>query len=231
MNEYRVLVVDDDEDTLSLYKDILIGAAYDVATAHNGEKALEILDQFDPDILLLDVHMPGINGLETCREIRKRSGYEYGGDKRIIMFSGKAQSEPDAEKGLRLADTYEPRRPTSSGLILALVCAAAREIDKKHPYWIIDERFHLAREKPEMLVNSVTRRLNPLQYELLKYLCQRLNKSCRRDAVVDAINIAPSTLSKDISELRALIEPDREHPQYLVTYPGQVMLQPPAHHG
>lgn len=68
----RILLVDDEPDTLKVYTDILESEGYEVATAQSGERALELLDRARPDLILLDIMLPGKDGMEVAREIAER---------------------------------------------------------------------------------------------------------------------------------------------------------------
>lgn len=92
----RILVVDDDRLNLRILSNILKSEGYVISEANCGERALEIYDQVDPDLVLLDVVMPGINGFETCRELRRRHGEETAP---IIFITAKSESD-DVVEGL-----------------------------------------------------------------------------------------------------------------------------------
>lgn len=92
----RILVVDDDRLNVRILSNILKSEGYIIADANSGERALEVYDSFNPDLLLLDVVMPGINGFETCREVKKRYGDKAAP---IIFITAKSESE-DVVEGL-----------------------------------------------------------------------------------------------------------------------------------
>ena len=92
----RILVVDDDRLNVRILSNILKSEGYLIADANSGERALEIYDSFNPDLMLLDVVMPGINGFETCREIKKRYGDKSAP---VIFITAKSESE-DVVEGL-----------------------------------------------------------------------------------------------------------------------------------
>jgi DNA-binding response OmpR family regulator len=100
--EYKILVVDD-EPTNTIMLSELLGAAYTVATASSGEEALGLLQSFEPDMILLDVMMPGINGYETCRRIRKDHGHQF---IKIILLSGRSELKQRLEGYNAGADDY-----------------------------------------------------------------------------------------------------------------------------
>ncbi len=79
----RILVVDDEADVLELVKTILVGSGYEVFTASSGEEALVTATSFNPDLIILDIVMPGISGLEVCRLLKNRKN--GGGNPIIVM--------------------------------------------------------------------------------------------------------------------------------------------------
>lgn len=101
-NETKVLLVDDDARNIRILEEILEDE-FVLDSAENGESALEKVDSFDPDIVLLDVMMPGIDGLEVCRRIREHDHYRY---IKIILVSGKARLEERLEGYAAGADDY-----------------------------------------------------------------------------------------------------------------------------
>jgi two-component system sensor histidine kinase/response regulator len=100
--EYKILVVDDEFANTSMLSELL-GDAYVVATASSGEEALALLPSFDPDLILLDVMMTGINGHETCRRIRSDSRYQF---VKIIMVSARSKLNERLEGYSAGADDY-----------------------------------------------------------------------------------------------------------------------------
>jgi len=82
----RILVVDDDKRNLRIMTTLLDDSKYEIVTVSSGEDALEKLKTYTPELILLDIMMPGINGYETCKQIRKQTKFQY---TRIILVSGK----------------------------------------------------------------------------------------------------------------------------------------------
>ena len=101
-SDYRILIVDDDAMNIDILMDSL-EEDYDVKAAESGEEALEILPQYKPDVILLDIMMSGIDGYEVCKRIRADDAYK---SVKIILISGRAM-EDERQKGLDLgADDY-----------------------------------------------------------------------------------------------------------------------------
>lgn len=118
----QILVVDDEPHLCNVVHRILKKEGYEVATAGDGEKALELIRETAPDLVLLDIIMPGMDGREVCRKVR-----EAGSDTRVIYFTGKA--EPfDPTKLMELqgeADAFLAK-PATSKQILSRVNAILR---------------------------------------------------------------------------------------------------------
>jgi two-component system, sensor histidine kinase and response regulator len=100
--EYKILAVDDEPANAIVLRELL-DSTYTVATASSGEEALGLLPSFKPDLILLDIMMPGINGYETCRRIRKNSGHKF---VKIIMLSGRSDLKQRLEGYSAGADDF-----------------------------------------------------------------------------------------------------------------------------
>ena len=99
----KILIVDDEANIVISLEFLISQAGYDYRIAHNGEEALAHVAEFEPDLVLLDVMMPKINGFEVCRRIRENPNWQ---DIKIIMLTAKGR-EVEVTKGLALgADSY-----------------------------------------------------------------------------------------------------------------------------
>ncbi len=113
MRNGRVLVVDDDPMIRAIMEEML-GDAYELATAASGEEALESAEQFRPDLILMDMRMHGIDGVETCRQMRKR---DYLESTKIVLVSGETM-EAERLRGLASgADDYITKPFDFAGLL------------------------------------------------------------------------------------------------------------------
>ena len=134
----KVLIVDDEANIVAALEFLLRKSGYKVSAAQNGDEALKRVESFAPDLVLLDVMMPRINGYEVCRRMRERADWKH---IKIIMLSAKGR-EAEVSKGVSLgADLYvtkpfstqradrEDRRAARPGLIAQRsICAFARSI-------------------------------------------------------------------------------------------------------
>ncbi len=120
MAKKQILVIEDEEDILALVHYNLVKAGYRVECATSGEEGLERAATLQPDLLVLDLMLPGINGLDVCRRLR-----EGGGETAIVMLSAKGE-EADIVAGLELgADDYVTK-PFSPQILLARIKAVLR---------------------------------------------------------------------------------------------------------
>ncbi len=100
--KYRILIVDDDRTNLIFLKEIIVNG-YEMELTTSGEGALAAIDSFNPDVLLLDVMMPGIDGYEVCRKIRALERFSH---LKIIMLSARAMSDEQTKGFEAGADDY-----------------------------------------------------------------------------------------------------------------------------
>lgn len=113
----KVLIVDDETNIVISLEFLIAQSGYDLRIAHNGQEALELVGAFEPDLILLDVMMPHINGFEVCRRVRENPAWQH---TKIIMLTAKGR-EVEVTKGLALgADAYVTK-PFSTKALLAQV--------------------------------------------------------------------------------------------------------------
>ncbi|MHB9023518.1 MAG: response regulator transcription factor [Armatimonadota bacterium] len=215
-----ILIVDDDEQIQRATRSILATRHYQVLQAMDGQQALELIAEHSPDLVILDLMLPGMNGLEVCREAR---GW-YAGP--ILILSARGH-ERDKIQALDLgADDYLTK-PFSTGELLARIRALLRRVGEHQPR---QSRIDIGELHIDLLRRRVTRAgalvsLTPSEYDLLVFLANNLNCVVTsamlirhiwgEEAVCDT-----QTLRSHISHLRRKIEPEPAAPQYLVTEPG-----------
>ena len=230
----KILVVDDDIDKLGLVRQVLERESYQVVTARSGEEALALLPTFDPDLVLLDVHFAALagassmDGIEICQRIRRIAAYQYGGRKRIMMFSDKRTDSADKVTGLYAgADRYLVRPVAPEELlaeIRALLLTISDSVDAVYPRNIrIDDQLEICADERVVLVCGRKRELQNKQFELLLYLAEHLNRARSKDEIIIRVwsyKEDENVLTKAIRHLRLAIEPDPDHPIYLKTIHG-----------
>jgi phosphate regulon transcriptional regulator PhoB len=221
----RILVVDDEKDLVDLVSYNLEKEGFAVLKAYDGEKALQIVKARNVDLMILDLMLPGIQGMEVCKLIRKDP---VNAALPVIMLTAKGE-EIDKILGLEMgADDYITK-PFSVRELLARVHALLRradlqkETDKKEIFTFkelnIDFSSHV------VTVNNKRIDLSPTEFKLLKFLCRHPGRVYTRDQLLDYVwgddaFVEPRTVDVHIKRLRAQIEKNLPKPQYILTVRG-----------
>jgi two-component system, OmpR family, KDP operon response regulator KdpE len=218
MNTASILIVDDEPQIRRVLRATLSSQGYAVAEARSGDEALDQIRGERPDLVLLDVNMPGHSGLEICREIRDSS------DIPIIMLTVR-NSERDKVQALDAgADDYVVK-PFSSEELMARIRAALRRTappESLPPFVSADLKIDF--EKRSVLVKGQPVRLTPKEFELLHHLVTNQGKAQPHRRLLQAVwgpDYGEETeyLRVFINQLRKKIEPDPRHPRYIHTDP------------
>ncbi len=228
MNAATILVVDDEPQIRRVMLTTLASQGYTVIEARSGEEALEKIRGERPDLFLLDVNLPGISGLETCREIRSTS------DAPIIMLTVR-NSERDKVQALDAgADDYVVK-PFGVEELMARIRAALRRAapGEATPAFVSDD-LKIDFEKRNVLVQGRSVRLTPKEFELLRQLVANAGKAQAHRRLLQVVwgpDYGEETeyLRVFINQLRKKIEPDPSHPRYIHTEPWiGYRFDPPA---
>jgi len=219
MNQ-RIVVVDDEAWVVRLVRGYLEQAGYQVATAADGPEALVQIETFRPALVVLDLMLPGLDGLEITRQIRKKSEIP------IIMLTARAD-EVDRVTGLELgADDYVVK-PFSARELVSRVKAVLRrsngEIEKPDLIEIGELRLNMSAH--EFALGGERVELTPMEFKVLAHLMSHPGQVFSRTQLLDSI-LGPNYESFDrsidthIKRLRKKIEPDPKSPEYIVTVFG-----------
>jgi two-component system KDP operon response regulator KdpE len=215
----KVLVVDDEPNILSTLAPLLRSRGYDVSTAMSGRSAIELVEREKPDLVVLDLGLPDMDGADVCRTVRE------GGNVPIVVLSARG-AEGDKVRALDLgADDYVTK-PFGAEELLARIRAALRRVDAPSPAsepivrggLVIDrERFRVVRDGEEV-------RLTPKEFELLTFLAQHPGRVLTHRTILKAIwgpNAVdqPEHLRVLVGALRKKIEPNPSSPKYILTEP------------
>ena len=219
MSAGRILVVDDDPQIRRAMRTTLTGRGYEVADARTGEEAREALRSGNYDLVLLDMNMPGMGGIETCRLIRSSS------EVAIIMLTV-SNSEKDKVEALDAgADDYITK-PFSTPELLARIRATLRRLPHAPEHGDLKELDHRGVEidlaSRQVNVHGRASRLTAKEFDLLSYLLARPNKTISHRELLQAVwgpdyGDELEYLRVFINRLRKKIEPDPSKPQFLVT--------------
>ena len=222
MADEKVLIVDDEENILELMRFNLENSGYKVLTAQNGIDALKLAKSEIPQLILLDLMLPGMDGYDVCKEIRRDNNISH---IPIIMITAKGE-EVDKILGLELgADDYITK-PFSIRELLARAKAVLRRttiqhIDKSYKFGNIGIDF----DKHEVNKNDEKVDLTLKEFELLEILVKNKGRVMTRDFLLDKIwgyeYIGETrTVDVHIRHLRQKIEDDDKNPQYIETIRG-----------
>jgi len=215
----RVLIVDDEPNIIGTVVPLLRAHGYEVSSAMSGRAALDIVERDKPDVIVLDLGLPDMPGIDVCRHVRLSSSVP------ILVLSAR-EAEHDKVTALDAgADDYVTK-PFGAQELLARIRVALRRIDTSSPAGqpivrgdlVIDrERFRVSNHGEEV-------RLTPKEFELLTYLAQRPGRVVTHRMILKAIwgpNAVdqPEHLRVLIGALRKKIEDDPSRPKYIVTEP------------
>jgi len=215
----RLLVVEDEAGIAFALESDLRAEGYDVVVATTGEEAMRTVDAGSVDLVLLDVMLPGKDGFEVCREMR-RSGVRAP----IIMLTAKSQ-EAEKVMGLELgADDYITK-PFSPRELRARVKAALRRAapDSPEVFRFGDTEVDFARCEVRRGLETVD--LSALEFKLLTAFVRSRGRVLTREQLLDAawgreVSLNDRVVDNHIVSLRRKIEPDPERPQFLVNIRG-----------
>jgi len=221
----KILVVDDEPTLVKLISQILTHRGYEVLTAGDGQEALRLLFANKPDLVLLDVKMPKMDGWQTCSRIRELS------DVPIIMLTGKQKSEEDIVRGLDYgADDYLIK-PVGSRELVARVQAMLRRTelpapqDTERTISYSDSFLTVDVAERKVLVDGERVKLTPLEFKLLAFLLKNAGRILTHKQLLEEVWGWEYADDVDfvriyIWHLRRKIEPDPSQPRYVVTEPG-----------
>jgi two-component system KDP operon response regulator KdpE len=220
----KILVIDDDPAFVRLVEQVLTPAGFEVLTAASGGEGLRLLFAHRPDIVLLDVVMPEMDGWQTCRRIRDIT------DVPVIMLTAQKTSEEDIVQGLECgADNYLIK-PVGRRELVGRVQAVMRRAELSAPeeqrgtsysdgYLTVD----IAQR--QVLINGERVRLTPIEFRLLALLLQNAGRILTHKQLLEGVWGWEYIDDLDyvriyIWHLRQKIEPDQANPKYVITEPG-----------
>ena len=221
----KILVVDDEKDIVDLIAYNLEKEGFAIIRAHDGEVALEMVKTQKPDLVVLDLMLPGIRGLEVCKFIRRNRETET---LPIIMLTAKGD-HVDRIIGFELgADDYIIK-PFNVRELIARVRAVLRRsesrLDSDRAETFNYKGLHINYSSYEVTVDGKRIDLGPTELKLLRFFTQHPGRVYTRDQLLDYVwgdetFVEPRTVDVHISRLRMAIEKDKEKPQYILTVRG-----------
>ncbi len=220
MSSAKILVVDDEPQIRRMMRITLSGSGYLVYEARSGEEALEKFRAHLPDLVILDLNMPGVDGLEVCRELR------LGSDVPVIILTVRNAESEKVEALDAGADDYVTK-PFGMQELLARIRAALRRAPtapESGPRSYSSKELEIDFEARRIYVKGKTIRLTPKEFELLRYLISREGKPVPHRELLQAIwgpdyGDQGDYLRVFINHLRKKIEPNPAEPKYILTEP------------
>lgn len=219
MSAGRILVVDDEPQIRRIMRTTLTGAGYEVDDAKSGEEGLGKLRSFRPDLVLLDINMPGMGGLAACREIRASA------DVAVIMLTVR-NTEKDKVEALDAGADDFVVKPFSTPELLARIRATLRRVPAAAAS---PQRIRAGNLVIDFAARTVSRaggslHLTPKELELLRYLTQHATKAVPHRELLQAVwgpdyGDQVDYLRVFIKSLRKKIEANPEKPEYIGTEP------------
>jgi two-component system KDP operon response regulator KdpE len=215
----RILVVDDETQISRVLKTTLNSQGYEVKTASNGEAGFDAISDWLPDLLITDLSMPGMSGIDLCRAVRERSSIP------IIVLSVRGEEKIKIEALDAGADDYVTK-PFSVNELLARVRANLRRVianDEEVSAPIEEGVFYISPEARQVKVSGKEVHLTPKEFDLLVFMARHPNKVLTHRVLLNAVWGSesvqqPEYLRVFINQLRKKIEPG-ETPKYIVTDP------------
>jgi DNA-binding response OmpR family regulator len=219
-----ILIIEDDISILSGLKDVLTFKSYEVLTATDGEKGYSLAVEHKPDLIILDIMLPQLDGFALCRKLR-----DEGNLTPILMLTARGE-EPDKVQGLDIgADDYVTK-PFSLPELLARIRALLRrkpEVDREArvPDSLRMGTVEIDFKKYTASKDATSLNLSPKEFGILRYLASRPDEVVTRDELLDEVwgyDLYPTTRTVDnhIAQLRSKIEDNAADPQYLITVHG-----------
>jgi len=223
----KILVVDDDPQIRRVMKATLVGHNYEVVEARTGEDALETVPRESPNLILLDMNMPGMGGLETCRAIRA------GSDTPVIILSVR-NTEKDKVAALDAgADDYVTKPFGIEELLARIRAALRRSSPEGEPRAFQSSSLEIDFETRRVRARGADVRLTPKEFELLRYLVLHAGKPVTHRELLQAVwgpdyGDEPEYLRVFINQVRKKIETNPAKPKFIVTVPwvGYQFVEP-----
>ena len=217
-----VLIVEDDPDTVNLVQLYLRRDGYRVLTASEGHEGLKLAKEAGPSLVVLDLMLPGLDGMEICRALRQES------DVPIIMLTARVEEE-DRLEGLNLgADDYvtKPFSPRElAARVRAVLRRTARDAEQEGPPGLSIGDITVDLEKRTVEAHGEQIHLTPTEYRLLVLLMREPGRTFSRDQIIDHVfgydfDGFDRTVDAHVSNLRSKLEKDPYKPRYIRTVYG-----------
>ncbi len=218
--EYKILLVEDEKDIREVVKKYLEKEGYLVYAGENGVEGLEMFNNFNPDLAVLDIMMPGIDGIQVMKEIRKVSNIP-------VLFLTAKHKEEDRLKGFDLgADDYVVK-PFSPKELVRRINAIIKRVysNEKISNYIVYEDLKLDLDKQTLYKNNENLEITSKEFEILKVFFSNIGIILKRDQIIEKAfgydyEGFDRTIDTHIKKIRQKIEKDSKNPEYIKTKYG-----------
>ena len=213
-----VLVVDDDPHGAKLITSVLVGRGYAVRSASDAESAMTAIGATSPALVLTDLGMPGMSGLDLCRRVRETSNVP------VIVMSGNADCASEVAALDAGADDYLVKPLVTERLLARVRVALRRTLEPPDESALGVGEFYIDFENHRVRVNGQVVRLTPKEFELFVYMARHPNRVLRHKTLLGAVwgeasEEQPAYLRVYMGQLRKKLEGDPSNPRYLTTEP------------
>lgn len=222
----RILVVEDDASTTEIMLTLLIDAGFDARAVDLGTRALEQITQERPDLILLDLNLPDMHGLQVLRAVREQSFLP------LIVISGYSNQKDKVSAFEAGADDFMVK-PFSPDELLARVRALLRRVEwtPEPQTSLVVRQLELDMPRRQASIRGVRLHLTPIEYGLLVTLMRKAGETVTHNELLlavwgDTYKGDYSVLRVNISRLRQKLEENPRHPRYIVTVAGQGYTMP-----
>ena len=222
MHGKRVLLIDDDIDSLRLNRIIFVKAGAQVITANDGLEGISKLNSHRPDLVVLDVMMPGGSGYEVCKQIRKISSVP------VIMLTALGQEQNELDGLDAGADDYLSK-PYNPEILLARARSVIRRSEQNDNHGLStdydDGHLRIDFEKHQVRIKNKRIKLTPIEFRLLEYLEENAGRVLTFANILQHVWGNEYQGSDDyvhiyVSHLRSKIEEDAKQPRYIISVRG-----------
>ena len=229
MSAGKILIVDDEPQIRRVLRVTLAGQGYETVEARTGEEALERFREHLPDLVLLDLNLPGTSGLEACRLLRA------GSDVPVIVLTVRNEEEEKVEALDAGADGYVTK-PFGTKELLARIRASLRRAPAGPagaPRALVTDDLEVDFETRSVRVRGKSVRLTPKEFDILRYLAAHAGKTVGHRELLQAVwgpdyGDDAAYLHVFVNQIRKKIEPEPGKPRYVVTERGSGYRFPPV---
>jgi len=225
VTDKKILVIDDEPAFLNLVEQVLAQKGYEVLKANRGQEGLRLMFDQRPDLVLLDIVMPDMDGWQLCGRIREIS------DVPIIIITGQQKSEEDIARGLGYGADEYLIKPIGNKELIARVGAVLRRAelpstqDTNQGITYSDSFLSIDISERKVMVNGKRIKLTPREFRLFTLLVENAGRILTHKQLLERVWGWEYTDDVDyvriyILHLRQKIEPEPNHPRYILTEPG-----------